>query len=157
MILDEQALNTIQDDLADRLETLPYLSDVAIFSLRPSRTDKGPQIADLQTILDNALKGLTKKNGKNGAAVSVLMPVFDVKHPNLPGPQGELVVEMLAQEIPLINNGASGTGKTCESIGIAVMQGMHHFRMEGCTENFYPDTDAFTPSLEFAPKLTYRR
>jgi len=156
MDLDEQALNRVQDDIAERLETVKYLEDVTIFSLRPSRDGKGPQIADLQTNLDKVLAGMVMKNGKNGAAVSVLMPMFDVKSPNLPGPQGELTVEVLAQEHPLINNGVSGTRKTCESIAICVLQSLHQFRMEGATQNFYADQDAITPSLEFAPKLTYR-
>lgn len=155
-MLNEQALNTIQDDMAERLETVSYFSDITIFSMRPSRNGKGPQIADLQTNLNNALSGLAPKNGKNGAAVSVLMPMFDVPSPNIPGPRGKLTVEILAQEIPLINNGATGTKKSCESIALAVVRALHLFRMEGATETFTCSQDAMTPSLEFAPKLTYR-
>ena len=42
MNLDEQALNGIQDDIAERLETVKYLEDITIFSLRPSRDGNGP-------------------------------------------------------------------------------------------------------------------
>jgi len=151
-----EILERIQDDFTGRLNTLGFFSDINIFNLRPSRNGKGPQIADLQTNLNNALKGLLPKAGKVGAAVSVLMPVFDVPNPDMPGPQGELVMEVLAQEHPIVNNGDSGTGKSAESIAITVLRAMHHFRLEGLTETFYADKDAMTPSLEFAPFLTYR-
>jgi hypothetical protein len=139
-------LEQLQQDIAARLESLAYFADIPVFVLREET---------IQTKLDKALAGLTRKANKAGAAVSVLMPLVDVPRENPPGPQLEISVAVRVQELPLINFGASGTQKSAEDIALKVLAALHHFHLEGVCQVLTAAKDAITPSREFLPKLTY--
>ena len=149
-------LELLQDDLAARLNSLEYFSDITVKALRAYKDAAGHKaIADVQGLLDQALAGMIAKAGKVGAAVSVLMPAFDVPHPNLAGPQGTVLVCVRVQELPIVNQGASGTGKSAEAIALQVLAAGHQFRLQGICEVLKAAKNALTPSLEFAPRMTY--
>jgi len=138
-------------DLQARLEADPYFVDIPVFVLRP-RAQEGA--AQIQTRIDQALSGLTKKGGKTGAAVTLLMPTGDTDKPNVPGPQLRFVYTARVQEIIAVNFGPQGTQKSAEEIALAVLQLCHLCQLNGANVLF-ADPATLTPSLDADPKLTY--
>jgi hypothetical protein len=128
-----------------------YFSDIGIYVLRPRINLTATQIIGN---IEKALNNLTKKAGKSGAAVTVLMPTFSVPVADTPGPSLDERITVRVQESPLFNmNAATGTMKSAEAISIQVLQLFHFWNPGGGT--WYPDQDALSPSVEFDPKVTY--
>lgn len=146
------ALEQLQKDLAERLEAEAYFADIGVYVFRPR---ENLEVTEIQGKIDEQLNCLVLKAGKGGAAVMVLMPVADAPDANVPGPRLEISVTVRVQEIPLFNMGATGTLKSAEEIGLAVLQAIHHFIPHGVSQMLVAATAALTPNLEFAPKITY--
>jgi hypothetical protein len=139
-------LEQVQRDIADRLLSLDYFVDVPVFVLREQRID---------SMIEQALSGITKKNGKSGVAVFVLMPLVNCSKQDAPGPllDGECLIR--TQELPLINFGASGTQKSAEDVTLVIIGGLHHFALQGVCGPIVAGKDTLTPSREYLPKITY--
>jgi hypothetical protein len=117
-------LETLQADLHARLAADPFFSDVDVVLARP-RAKVG--FVEIQTRVDSALAGLRKTNGKSGAALAVLMPDAAITDPDAPGPRMEITFTVRVQELPIINMGTGGTGKSAEELAMRVMQLGHQF------------------------------
>lgn len=117
-------LETLQADLHARLAADPFFSDVDVVLARP-RAKVG--FVEIQTRVDSALAGLRKTNGKSGAALAVLMPDAAITDPDAPGPRMEITFTVRVQELPIINMGTGGTGKSAEELALRVMQLGHQF------------------------------
>lgn len=148
-------LSEIEQDQADffgRLAAAPYFADVGLYLLRPRANASATQIAQG---IESALNCLTRKNGKGGAAVTVLMPLLQGRDPNVSSPQFDASITLRVQELPLTNmNPATGTLKSAESIALEVAKLCHHFRSGG-GQIWTMAAGGIQPNLEFDPKVTY--
>lgn len=117
-----------QVDFAARLAADAYFSDITVLSQFQGVTEND---------ISRALGTLTKKDGKAGACAIVLMPDLKPDGANTPGPLYVIHAVVQVVERPLVNRGATGTGKSAESIGQRVRQLLHHFNNGlGTTYNF---------------------
>lgn len=144
-----------QSDVFGRLSTLPAIADVAGVLFRPREKMTA---AIIQSKVDAILtgKGVLAKDGKMGAAYTVLMPIADVTDIDAEGPDFECKCTIRVQEVPLINMGAAGTGLSAESIAVNVAAGLHHFNSG--LGYFYCPKDAITPvgpADATDPRITY--
>lgn len=116
---DDNPIAYIQDDIADRLNADSYFEDITIIRARDG---------DIDTELDKALRFLTPKNSKIGAACIVGGVQIGVSNPDTPGPyfdDGFIAVDTF--ENPVFNDGATGTGKRAEHIAGRANQVLHHY------------------------------
>ncbi len=90
---------------------------VPVFIDRPRSAQEALQI---QSAIDKALAGMTKRGGKAGLAVRVLMPEAECPSPNVPGPELEITLTIQVTENPLFNEGANGTGITAEQCALNI-------------------------------------
>lgn len=149
--MSNNAFENDQADFAARLDGDAYYADIGIYVLRPRANLTATQIIGN---IEKALNNLTKKGGKSGAAVTVLMPTFSVPEGDTSGPALEERLTVRVQESPLFNmNATTGTLKSAEAIALEVLQLFHMWQPGGGT--WYADQDALTPSVEFDPKVTY--
>ena len=139
-------LEIVAQDVWNHLLGDEYFADIPVFFLREETVDAQ---------VNSALAGATFKSGKTGAAVSVLLPVFDVSRPNAPGPHLEPALIVRVQEIPTINQGSTGTKKTAEQIAQRVAQVLLHFMAQGLYGSLSPAKDFITPNRNFLPRVTY--
>lgn len=114
-------MDQLEQDQADffhRLSSDSFFADVKVLL-----EAKGDTEADIE----QALSVLLEKGAKIGACVVVLMPTLTNDAPNAPGPRS--IVRMTCQVIdqPLMNLGASGTGKSASQIAERVRMICHHF------------------------------
>lgn len=139
-----------QADFAARLNAEAYFADIGIYVLRPRENLSTTAI--IQGI-EAALNCLKTKNGKGGAAVTVLMPVISSPEGGAPGPYLDERITVRVQELPLVNLGALGTMKSAETIALEII-GLFHLWQIGANV-WYADTDAAVPNTDFEPKVTY--
>jgi hypothetical protein len=144
-------LRQLQKDIAGRLESLEALAYVPVLVVRP---ESAGAVKLLQTQIDQTLAGLLKKSGKAGAAVIVQMPTVDAPEPEVPGPQLEVVCAVRVLENPVVNMGASGTLTPAEDLGLAVLQGLHHWN-PGQGSVIVADRRAMEPNNDFPGKVVY--
>lgn len=110
----------LQDDMTAALANRDKLASVNVVSYR--RMMISSEI-NIKTILT------TIRNGRYGAGCIVEMPEFNVPHPNLPGPEGALVLKVVVMENPQINlNATQGTLLSAEEIAQWVLDTLHGFR-----------------------------
>ena len=140
-----EPLKRLQTFVAAYLRMHTYFDDIEIVAVR----DK-----DTQGIIDAALAGTKKRNGKAGLAISVLMPVADAGQP-VEGPRLEGRVIVRVQEIEEINNGTFGVGIAAEDVAMTVLQYLNRQHFGGELDTLLPDAEAVTPSREIEPRLTY--
>lgn len=139
-------IRSLQEDLVARLNAAEFFEDIPVFNVREQ---------EIEAELSRSLGIVTGKAGKIGAAVSVLMPLFDAPNPDVPGPQGAMSIAVRCQENPLFNGGANGTGKSAELIALKALTALHHFMIQGVAGTLRAARDAITPSREFLPLITY--
>lgn len=146
--MSKSVLEQLQDDVADRLRSLVFLADVPVFVLREEHID-----SQIEQALTTIKAGGT---GKSGAAITVMMPLLDVPKDkvNIPGPLTKVSISVRAQEFPTINMGANGTGLSAETLGIEIVQALHHFSIESIG-TLLAHSEALTPSRDFLPRITY--
>lgn len=143
-------LEQLQSDLFFRAGAADYYSDIGLYLFRP-REDGG--FVQIQSKVDQVLNGLVKKSGKTGIAISFLMPLADAKDPDAPGPRLHYAVVARVQEMPVINMGPTGTGKSAEEVALNLLSLCHHFN-PGNGSTVVAANDAVTPSDAFDPKIT---
>lgn len=114
-------LQQLQTDVGGYLGTLGQFFYVPITVVRPRDAGSAVQI---QTAIDQALAGTTKKNGKAGIAAMVLMPSAGVPVDRVKGfLRIELTVRII--ENPLINEGGTGTHVPAEQLALETLMYLH--------------------------------
>ena len=109
-----------------------------------------------QTLAAEVLAYITPRNGRVGAGVIVEPPGFEVGHPNLPGPEGDLTLELLILEDRITNlSPAEGTQLPADQICQTIMDALHWEQFEGFGQMFC-DRSAMVPAKDFAPLDAYR-
>lgn len=101
---------------AGRLAADPYFADVAVLQEQKGVTD-----ADIE----QALSVLNPQGGKIGACVVVLMPTLRPKDANAPSPIYTINLTVQVIDMPLLNLGEGGTGKSAAQIAQRVRQLLH--------------------------------
>jgi len=109
-----------------------------------------------ETLALEVLSYITPRNGRQGAGVIVEKPGFAVGAPNLPGPEGELTLEILVLEDRLTNlSPTEGTGLAADQIAQIIMDALHWQQFEGFGQMFC-DRNAMTAARDFEPLVGYR-
>jgi len=110
----------------------------------------------LQSELELSAVWQTPRNGGSGAGIISEMPTFEVPHPNLPGPDRELVISFAVLEEPNLNLTPSvGTGLCAEQISEILLDNFHGYIIEG-VGSLSAAKDAIKPANEFPDCVAYR-
>lgn len=137
----------LQDDVTQALLSNEALVNVNIINYRKLR---------LQSEVDLSALWLTPRNGRAGAGIMVEMPTFEVARPNLPGPEGELVIGCACVEEPNLNfEPASGTLLSAEELAQICLDILHGYLIEGAG-GLYAEKTAIRPMEEFPGMVAYR-
>jgi hypothetical protein len=136
-------LQRLQHDVRDLLNTavagtkLAHYQHIPVHVMRP-RVNADGDLEDavmISTAIDQALAGLTEKNGKNGMAAIVMMP--DVGVPaelqRVRGPMVQISLTVRLIEDPLVNMSPTGTRVSVEEVAkdtLAVLHGWNPGRMQ---------------------------
>jgi hypothetical protein len=139
-------LEQLQLDIGAIVQSAVYFNNVPVTIVRP-RADLTATM--IQTRIDQALQGLTSQNGGTGVAVVVDMPQGDVPQPDIPGPQLYLLCPIRVIENPLINMGAGGTLKSCEDLGLAVLNLFAPRFFQDSGSSIVPDKNAMEPNRDY--------
>jgi len=145
-------LEELQAAVTARVESLAMMEYVPVTQIRPREAKEALQI---QTDIDKALAGLAVKNGKNGAAALVMMPVIDVNTPNAPGPVMVPSLTVRVIENPMVNMGESGTQLSAETLAVEILESLHLFDPALGTGPFFAGDNAMVPVDEYAGKVVY--
>lgn len=95
-------------------------------------------------------------DGRIGAGIIVEKPGFDVTAPNLPGPEGDLTLEILVLEDRITNLGPTeGTQLAADQICQTIMDALHWQQFEGFGQMFC-DRNAMVEARDFQPLSAYR-
>jgi len=109
-----------------------------------------------KTLALEVLAYITIRNGRKGCGIIVEKPEFQVNHPNLPGPEGDILFTLLVLEDPITNNGpATGTLKPADQVSQRLLEVLHGLHMEGLGD-MYADTQAMQVAQDFEPLRGYR-
>jgi hypothetical protein len=119
MSWNDTLLIDLQTDVKARLENDGFFSDLSVLLKRDGVTE--------HTLKVELGPDGNAKSGKTGACVIIHLPEIAEHEGETPGPM--LVVELPIQvfEAPEINNGSVGTGKSCEQIGLHVINLLHNY------------------------------
>jgi len=113
----------IQEDLARGLLSEPALGFINIVQYRKLR---------LESELDWTAVYATPRQGRAGCGVVVEMPSFEVLHPGVPGPVGNLVLSCVVVEEPNLNlEPAAGTGLSAEAVAQFILESSHQWEIGG--------------------------
>ncbi len=145
-------LEQFQLDCAARLGAEDYFQDVSVFVVRPR---SAAEALLLQTRLEDALSGKTFAGGKCGVTCTVQMPSAQVSEPDLPGPVFDASVVVRVSENPVINMGATGTGKSAEDVALAVIGALHQCVMENLVITAAKDVLKPQPDGLLSGKVVY--
>ncbi len=141
----------LQEDVAHCLLCDEWLSDVNVLT-----RDKLLNAETLARLPDKTLAAEVlayiiprNKGGKKGCGIIVEKPEFDVTKPNMPGPQGDLIIVCLILEDRLVNEApSSGTLKPADQVAQRILENTHGWRI-GNQGAFYADTKAIVNAKEF--------
>lgn len=109
-------LEYAQEMFAGRIAADSYFADITVLQQRKGVTDDD---------IRQALGTLSEKGGKLGACVVVLMPSLKPENGNAPSPTYKIQLVVQVIDMPLLNLGKSGTGKSAEQIAQRVRQLCH--------------------------------
>jgi hypothetical protein len=137
-------IETLQVNIEQFLASDAGLQYVTVTSIRPRSAQSAAQI---QTRINEALKGMTKRNGKSGLSVIVMMPEVREAEANLPGVNGLLTVQVRVVENIMINMGPGGTGESCEEVALHIASLLQHRSFDGVSA-LRLDANAVVPMQE---------
>jgi hypothetical protein len=143
----------LQEDVAGVLLGDAWLGAVNIIT-RERLIFEGNRMPD-EALMVETLAYLTERNGKRGCGVIVEKPRFAVTLPNVPGPQGQLVVSCLVIEDPLENEGPTGTGQAADQVGQRILDVLHHWVLDGVGIFRAEGDNALSPATEWEPLRAY--
>jgi len=144
----------IQRYVAHMLLSDDWLANVNIVT-RNAILATGSELRD-ETIAQEVLAYITPRNGRDGCGIIVEEPEFVVGSPNLPGPQGDLIITCLVLADP-INNWAQTTGAKIPGNQAAqrILELAHGWRINPAG-SFSADANALQPANDFAPLDAWR-
>lgn len=109
-----------------------------------------------RTLAAEVLCYITPRNGRKGCGVIVEPPEFQVAVPNLAGPQGDLVQELLILSDRTVNEGpVTGTLRPANQVGQRILELAHGWRIRPAGA-FYADVNALQPAKDFEPLDAWR-
>jgi hypothetical protein len=143
-----------QEDVTGFLLSHTPLQYVSIVAVRPRTAGEAKGI---QTKIDEALAGISKRNGKLGVSIIVSMPGVDKVQPNVRAIKGDMILAVDIIENLLLNNGAEGTGATAEEHALMVAGLLQHQTFDG-GQPVVGDAKLITPLQEevMDKKVVYR-
>ena len=113
----------LQEDLTQGLLAEPGLRLINVVQYRKLR---------LQSEIDWSTVYTTPRNGRAGCGILVEMPAFEVLHPNVSGPVGNLVLSCVALEEPNLNYGPGrGTRMSAEAVSKFILDSSHQWEIGG--------------------------
>jgi hypothetical protein len=113
----------LQEDLAQGLLSEEALQPINIVQYRKLR---------LQSEIEWSAIYTTPRNGRAGCGVVVEMPTFEVLHPNVAGPVGNLVMSCVVLEEPTLNfEAATGTYMSAEEVSKFIVDSSHQWELGG--------------------------
>jgi hypothetical protein len=113
----------LQQDLTQGLLAEPGLRSINVVQYRKLR---------LQSEIDWSAIYTTPRNGRAGCGILVEMPAFEVLHPNVSGPVGNLVLSCVALEEPNLNFAqATGTQMSAEAVSRFILDSSHQWEIGG--------------------------
>lgn len=121
-------LERLQIDIADFLLSHKELQFVSITRTRPRDSHEA---LILQGIIEKSLSGLMVRNGRRGVAALIVMPGIEGMEGNTRTLNGETVLAIDVIENLMINEGADGTGASCEVHALMIAKLLQH-------QAFYP-------------------
>ena len=116
-------LESLQEEWAQGLLSEPALARINIVQYRKLR---------LRSETDWTTVYTTPRQGRVGCGVVVEMPTFEVLHPGVPGPVGNLVLSCVAVEEPNLNlEPTAGTGLSAETVAQFILESSHQWEIGG--------------------------
>ena len=113
----------LQEDLTQGLLAEPGLRFINVVQYRKLR---------LQSEIEWSSVYTTPRNGRAGCGILVEMPSFEVLHPNVSGPVGNLVLSCVALEEPNLNYGpGTGTQMSAEAVSRFILDSSHQWEIGG--------------------------
>ncbi len=95
-------------------------------------------------------------DGRTGCGIIIEKPEFQVNHPNLPGPEGDILLTLLVLEDPITNYGPeTGTQLPAHQVSQRILEVLHGYQIEGFGQMF-ADTRAMQSAQDFEPLRAYR-
>jgi hypothetical protein len=148
-----------QNFVAHYLSSYNALDNVNILTRERLLLDES-RLPDESLALE-VLAYLTPRNGHVGAGVIIEKPGFEVGAPNLPGPEGDITLELLVLEDRLANAATDGTGLAADQICQLIMDALHWQQFEGfgqmfCHRNAMVDAKDFNPIVGYRLKFALR-
>jgi hypothetical protein len=143
----------LQNDVAHSLASDPTLANVNIVTRDRLLADSS-QMPD-QTLMAETLAYLTPRNGKTGCGVIVEKPELVAPLPNVPGPQGDLVIVCLVLEDPFQNLGVNGTLMPADQVAQKIQDICHLWNVEGLGM-WRADTNAISAARDWEPLRAFR-
>lgn len=145
----------LQEDVTWALLSADSLDRVNIVQERKLRLEQQPNEPP-QGVLQMAAFWLLPRNGHSGCGVAVEMPSIFTPHPNLPGPEFQLVITCAVVEEPNLNfTPNQGTGQSAEEVAQLVLEILHGLHLEGLGDLFAKGV-AIETAKDFQNLLAYR-
>lgn len=144
----------VQRYVAHMLLSDDWLANVNIVT-RDWILANGSQLKD-ETLAQETLVYVTPRNGREGCGVIVEKPRFVVGAPNLPGPQGDLVITCLILADP-INNWSPTLGAKLpgNQVGQRILELAHGWRINPAG-SFFADQSALVEANDWSPLDAWR-
>lgn len=109
-----------------------------------------------ETLAAEVLVYITERNGRSGCGIIVEKPEFRVDSPNLPGPQGDLILTCLILADRITNEGpTTGTNRPANQVGQRILELCHNWRIHPGGA-FFANQNALTEAKDFAPLDAWR-
>lgn len=123
----------IQSSIAGFLSAVSYFDGAYVTVTRPHFLPDGTAVDSpyIQTQIENALNGITQRNGKTGAAIVVLMPGLNNWEHLGKSKKERVTISVRAIENSLLNNATGGTGISAEAYALAIKNYLHHWTAGG--------------------------
>ncbi len=109
-----------------------------------------------KTLALEVLAYITPRNGRKGMGIIIEPPEFQVNAPNLPGPEGFIVVPILVISEKMLNETlATGCNLPADQCCQMIMDALHWQQFEGFGQLFC-DTQAMVRAQDFDPLDAWR-
>lgn len=133
-MLNLNLLTQLRDDVAARLASDAWVRDSIPVLSEGARLPDGKPVS-VESIEMALAKGgalLGGVSGKQGACIVVMMPAFGAGDADIPGPDGDITIEIQCYHREIyVDANKGGAGKTAEQTGITVANLLHHYMPDG--------------------------